>query len=84
MYDMGQMALNNDDIKEFQEILERDFNEKVSFDDASIIASRFLRLYELLAQPWPEEKRIELEQENEEKYPHNEEKSHSETTISNQ
>jgi hypothetical protein len=45
------MSLGDEDVKEFQTIYEEDFGEPISHQEASILASRLVMLYEALARP---------------------------------
>jgi len=50
------MTFEDADLKEFQTIYEEEFCEAISAQDASIMASRLVRLYEALTYPLPSEK----------------------------
>jgi hypothetical protein len=45
------MLLEDGDIKEFQIMYEEEFGEAISTEEASILASRLITLYETLARP---------------------------------
>ena len=55
------MLLHDDDIQEFKSIYQEEFNESLSDKEAREMASRVIRLYELLAQPLPSERVRALE-----------------------
>ncbi len=48
------MELTDQDLAEFQKAYEEAFNESITESEARAMASRVLRLYELLATPLPE------------------------------
>lgn len=50
------MLFGDEDLKEFQAIYQEDFGETISDADARFMATRLIRLYEVLAQSLPEEK----------------------------
>ncbi|MCA9734950.1 MAG: hypothetical protein H6696_14965 [Deferribacteres bacterium] len=50
------MKLPDEAIKEFQDIYEQEFGEKLAWEDAELIASRLLALYKIIAKPIPENK----------------------------
>jgi hypothetical protein len=50
------MFLGDNEVKEFQIIYEEEFGEPISEQEASIIASRLVMLYEDLARPLHSEK----------------------------
>lgn len=49
------MLLKNEEIQEFKEIYDDEFNEPISEQEAGIIATRLVALYESLARPLPSE-----------------------------
>lgn len=49
------MLLNNEEIQAFKKLYEEEFDEPISVQEASIIASRLITLYEALARPLPSE-----------------------------
>ena len=52
------MQISDERLKEFQEAYKKDFGEDISIEEAREIASRLIDLYQLLAQPLPNEKSI--------------------------
>lgn len=47
------MKLPNEAIKEFQDIYEQEFGEKLLWEDAELMASRLLVLFKIIAKPIP-------------------------------
>lgn len=50
------MPFEDNDLKEFQTLYNEEFEEPISGQDASYMASRLVMLYEALARPLPSEK----------------------------
>ena len=50
------MLLSDQAVKEFKEIYEKEFNEKLTDDEYRIRAENFLRLMKLITTPIPKEK----------------------------
>lgn len=51
------MHFTDEDLKEFMEIYSAEFDEELSLAEAREMASRVMRLYEILAEPLPGERR---------------------------
>lgn len=49
------MLLNNEEIQAFKKLYEEEFDEPISEQEAGIMASRLITLYEALARPLPNE-----------------------------
>jgi len=52
---MSAMKLDHEDIEEFKNIYRKEFGEELSDAQAHEMAGRVMRLYELLARPFPSE-----------------------------
>jgi hypothetical protein len=54
---VSDMQLNDEDVREFQEIWKRTFKEDIALGDARHCASQLIELYTQLAKPLPSERR---------------------------
>lgn len=49
------MMLSDDDVNEFKQLYEEEFNEQITDADARVMASQLIQLYDALAEPLPGE-----------------------------
>lgn len=52
---LGSMKISDEELQEFIRLYKKEFGEKLSIAEASEVAGNFVSLYELLAEPLPEE-----------------------------